>query len=48
MALVHRELIRQVSSPSARLKISQIKLTREPENEHKWTVELVGADGTLI
>jgi hypothetical protein len=48
MALVHRELIRQVSSPAARLKISQIKLTREPENEHKWTVELVGADVTLI
>jgi hypothetical protein len=48
VALVYRELVREVSGPAARLNVSEIKLIREPNNEHKWKVELVGADGQPI
>jgi hypothetical protein len=47
-ALIYNRMAHEISHPAARLKVSQIKLTREPEHEHKWHIEFLDADGQLI
>jgi hypothetical protein len=47
-ALIYNKMGNEISHPAARLKVSQIKLTREPDHEHKWHIEFLDADGQLI
>ncbi len=48
MALLRREFGRDASHLAARLNVSQITFTRDPEKQHKWNVELIGADAQRI
>jgi hypothetical protein len=48
VALVEDGLKFNARTLALQLNVSQIRLTRNPTDEHKWEVELVGAQGQLL
>ncbi len=48
VALLHKGLSFDATSLAARLQVSQIKLTQDQANQHRWNVELVGPEGQAI